>query len=102
MAATEDGVSAGEAGVQASGAAPAARVREGYETREQAFSELAKIADFFRRIEPHSPISYTLDEVVRRGRMTLPELLSELIQDEGARRLFLLSSGIKPPEAQEG
>ena len=33
-------------------------------SREDAFRQLAKVADFFRKTEPHSPISYTLDDVV--------------------------------------
>ena len=31
-----------------------------------------EIADFFRRTEPHSPLSYTLEDAVRRGRMPGP------------------------------
>jgi predicted component of type VI protein secretion system len=33
-------------------------------TREDAFATLARVADYFRYSEPHSPISYTLDELV--------------------------------------
>ncbi len=67
-------------------------------TREDAFRQLSKVADFFRKTEPHSPISYTLDDVVRRGRLSLPELLSELIQDRGTRDDFLARAGIQPKE----
>jgi type VI secretion system protein ImpA len=70
-------------------------------SREEAFRTLLAVADFFRQYEPHSPISYTLEELVRRGRMSLPELLDELIPDEGARRAYLQSAGIKPPAASE-
>ena len=74
--------------------------RQGYETREEALAELTRIAAFFRKYEPHSPISYTLEEVVRRGSLTLPQLLEELVQDAEARRLFLLSSGIRVQTAE--
>lgn len=70
-------------------------------TREDAFKLLLQIADFFRKTEPHSPISYTLDEVVRRGRLTLPELLEELITDETTRQYFFIASGVKPPQPPE-
>ena len=72
-------------------------------TREDAFNILAKVSEFFRKTEPHSPISYTLDELVRRGRLPLSQLLDELIPDEEARRGFLMRSGIEPPQptAQE-
>jgi type VI secretion system protein ImpA len=65
-------------------------------TREDMLRELVKIADFFRRTEPHSPLAYTLDDAVRRGRMTWPELLAEIVPDEGARTQMLVQLGIKP------
>jgi type VI secretion system protein ImpA len=68
-------------------------------SRDDAFRALLKIADFFRRSEPHSPISYTLEELVRRGRMPLGDLLAELIPDEEARNGFLMRAGIEPPKA---
>ena len=71
------------------------------ETRDDALKQLLKIADFFKRTEPHSPVGYTLDDLVRRGRMTLPDLLSELISDEEARRGFLTRAGIRPPPPEE-
>lgn len=70
-------------------------------SREDAFRALLQIADFFRKTEPHSPISYTLEEAVRRGRMTLAELLEELITDDSARKHFLIASGVRPPEPKQ-
>ena len=67
-------------------------------TREDAFKQLLKIAEFFKKTEPHSPMSYTLEELVRRGRMPLADLLAELIPDQEARSSFLLRAGIVPPE----
>ena len=66
--------------------------------REEAFKALSKLAEFFRRTEPHSPISYTLDELVRRGRLPLLRLLEELIPDEDARRGFMMRSGVEPAD----
>jgi type VI secretion system protein ImpA len=95
--------SAGSAGFSAGGGATAqANVGGGViASREDAFRVLLQIADFFRKTEPHSPISYTLEEVVRRGRLSLNELLEELIQDETTRKFFLIASGIKPPETKK-
>lgn len=70
------------AGMGESGAAPRARAEGAIETREDAFRVIGKVADFFRRTEPHTPISYGLDRIVRWGRLPLPELLRELIADE--------------------
>ena len=72
-------------------------------SREGALRALSEIANFFRRTEPHSPLSYTLDEAVRRGRMTWPELLAEVVADMDARNSILTTLGIRPPppDAQE-
>lgn len=70
-------------------------------SREEAFRALSRVADYFRRSEPHSPISYTLDELVRRGRMSLPELLNELISDAAQRRNFYVVAGMKPPPEEQ-
>ncbi|PWC37551.1 type VI secretion system protein TssA [Azospirillum sp. TSO35-2] len=93
----------------AGGGAPAAataksQVSGAVTSREDAFKVLLQVADFFRKTEPHSPISYTLEEVVRRGRMPLQELLQELITDEETRRQFFIASGAKapPPAEQSG
>lgn len=66
--------------------------------RGDVLRELSRIADFFRRTEPHSPLAYTLDEAVRRGRMSLPDLLVELVPDVAVRNAMLGSLGIKRPE----
>jgi type VI secretion system protein ImpA len=66
--------------------------------RQSAFLQLSEIAAFFRRTEPHSPIAYALENVVRRGNMTLPELLQELIGDDAARQGFILNAGMQPPK----
>jgi type VI secretion system protein ImpA len=70
------------------------------DSREQALRTLAAIADFFRRTEPLSPLSYTLQEAVRRARMSWPELLEEIVPDAGQRVQILLSLGIRPPPAE--
>jgi type VI secretion system protein ImpA len=68
-------------------------------TREDALRMLVKVAEYFRKNEPQSPVSYVIDDAVRRARMTLPELLAELIPDENARKLYFLTAGIRPPSA---
>jgi type VI secretion system protein ImpA len=65
-------------------------------TREDALAALTEVAEFFRRTEPQSPLAYTIDDAIRRGRMTWPELLGELVQDQGVRNNILNSLGIKP------
>ena len=71
---------------------------DGYASREEALGEIVRIANYFRKTEPHSPLSYTLEEAVRRARMSLPELLAELAEDPAHIQRILLAAGIKPVE----
>ena len=68
------------------------------QTRDQAFRMLESVAEYFRRTEPHSPLSYSLEQCVRWGRMPLPDLLAEIISDESARAAVFRLTGIRPPE----
>jgi type VI secretion system protein ImpA len=88
------------AGGESPRAAPAAAGLAALETREDALRELGRIAEYFRRTEPHSPLSYTLEEAVRRGRMTLGELLAEVLPDQEARHGLLARLGIRPEDTE--
>ena len=63
-------------------------------TRDEAFRALLKVSEFFRKTEPHSPVSYNVEQAVKWGRMPLPELLGELIPDERAREEYFRLAGI--------
>jgi type VI secretion system protein ImpA len=63
--------------------------------REDAFQQLMRVAEFFRRTEPHSPVSYALEQAVRWGRMPLPELIRELVADDSVRRDLFRRTGMK-------
>jgi len=67
--------------------------------REDMLKELSRIAEFFRRAEPQSPLAYTLDDAIRRGRMTWPDLLAEIVSDATVRDGILMQLGIRPPPA---
>ena len=88
---------AGAKGAAPPGAGGAALALGGeFASRDQALEALGAIARFFREREPQSPISYTLEDAVRRARMPLADLLAELL-DEEPRRKLLLNAGILPP-----
>jgi len=72
--------------------------QRGLQTREDAFRALLQVADFFRQTEPHSIVSYSLNQVVRWGRMSLPELLKELIGDDTSRNDMFKRVGIQTDE----
>jgi type VI secretion system protein ImpA len=69
--------------------------------REDAFGAFLQLGEFFRRTEPHSFVPYAVEELVRRGRMALPDLLGELIKDAAQRKTFYIMAGMKPPEDQK-
>lgn len=89
----EEGGAAGGPGETAGGRG-VVRI-DGFASREEALAALARIASFFRKTEPHSPISYTIDDAVRRARMSLPDLLMELTQEPAHAEYILLAAGIK-------
>ncbi len=93
--AAEDDAEAGEGAPAGAASAPKATVGE-IHNREDAFREIIKIAGFFRRTEPHTPISYALEQVVRWGKMPLPDLLKELITDEQSVSQMFRMVGMRP------
>ncbi|MDH5446472.1 MAG: type VI secretion system protein TssA [Gammaproteobacteria bacterium] len=68
-------------------------------TREEAFRHLKNIANYFRKTEPHSPISYIIDKAVRWGDMDLDELMRELIPDSSSRDYYSSLTGVKTDES---
>lgn len=74
---------------------PAADVPRRLTTREDALLLLGEIASFFRSTEPHSPLAYTLQEVVRRARLPWPELLEEIVPDAALRSAIRNTLGIR-------
>jgi type VI secretion system protein ImpA len=62
---------------------PEKAVTLGWQTREQAYMALESIADFLHKTEPHSPTPYLIRRAVNWGRMPLPELMAEVIREEG-------------------
>ncbi len=79
------------ADVSAGAVAPPAAVT----SRDDALNQVLTLADFFDRNEPQSPVGLSLREVVRRARLPLEALLSELLPDTATRALFLQRAGIR-------
>jgi type VI secretion system protein ImpA len=82
---------AASAAAGASGGVPTGPIA----TRDEALQALARVAEFFRRTEPHNPISYTLEQAIRWARMPLPQLLQELIPDPSTRDQLFKWVGIQ-------
>lgn len=64
-------------------------------SRDDALRMILSLADYFERAEPHSPISYALRQIVRWGRLSLPELLAQLIDDRSVRNQMFRYIGIE-------
>ena len=63
--------------------------------RDAMLDDVLRIAGVFRAREPTSPFSYTLEDAVRRARMSWLDLLLEVIPDDTARTSILNGLGIK-------
>lgn len=50
--------------------------------RADALKRLGEVAEFFRKNEPHSPISYLVQRAVKWGEMPLESWLQDVIKDE--------------------
>ena len=67
-------------------------------TRETAFKQLREIAEFFRKTDTHSFIAHHIDEAIRWGELSLPELLGELIGQDNLRKEVFTRIGIRTAE----
>lgn len=52
------------------------------QSRQDAIKRLADLAEFFRKTEPHSPVSYLVQRAVKWGEMPLEMWLQDVIKDE--------------------
>ncbi|MEZ5343913.1 MAG: type VI secretion system protein TssA [Pyrinomonadaceae bacterium] len=51
--------------------------------RKDALKRLAQLASYFRKTEPHSPLSYLINRAVKWGNMPLDDWLQDVIKDAG-------------------
>lgn len=73
----------GEAtGAATSGGAKVATTAGAIQNRQDAIKRLADLAEFFRKTEPHSPVSYLVTRAVKWGEMPLELWLQDVIKDE--------------------
>jgi type VI secretion system protein ImpA len=70
--------------------------------RADALRRLEAVAAFFKRTEPHSPVSYLVQRAARWGRMPLEEWLQEVIKSEDVLGQLRETLGIKPAASDSG
>ena len=64
-------------------------------SRDDAYRMLESIADFLMKTEPHSPTPYLIKRAVTWGRMSLVDLMLEVVREEGDMTRYLSLLGIK-------
>ncbi|MEO7497261.1 MAG: type VI secretion system protein TssA [Massilia sp.] len=68
-------------------------------SRGQAIAQLRAVADFFRRTEPHSPVSYFADKAADAGEQDLHSWLRTVVKDQGSLAHIEELLGVKPAES---
>ena len=64
-------------------------------SRAEAYRLLELAAAFLEQTEPHSPTPYLIKRAITWGRLPLPELMQEVIQEEGDISRYFSLLGIK-------
>ncbi|MCO6510968.1 MAG: type VI secretion system protein TssA [Aridibacter famidurans] len=71
-------------------------------SRAEALKRLSELAAFFRKTEPHSPVSYLVTRAVKWGNMPLESWLKDVIKDEAIlfnlRQTLGFNTGEEEPE----
>ena len=55
----------------------------GWQHRDEAYRTLEALAEYLATVEPHSPTPYLIRRAVNWGRLPLPELMAEIMREEG-------------------
>lgn len=92
----EDAPAAGDQSDQLQAQVPGLSAGNGaIRDREDALRRIEQIAVYFRRHEPHSPIGPGLERLAQWGRMTVAELMMELLPEASAKGIFSQLTGVK-------
>jgi predicted component of type VI protein secretion system len=78
-------------------ALPSPAARGPIPSRDAAYRQLEEVARYLEAVEPHSPVPALLRRAIRWGEMRLPDLLAELMQEEGGPfRLLRITPDASP------
>lgn len=64
-------------------------------SRQDALTRLAQVADYFRRTEPHSPVSYIVQRAIAWGQMPLDAWLADVIKEPSMLASIKETLGLK-------
>lgn len=68
------------------------------QSRVDAIKMIRKIAEYFRKSEPHSFIHFKLEQAAKWAEMPFPELLQELLRDDSTMSELSRRTGIPIPQ----
>jgi len=77
------------------GSAPNSIESAEWRNRDEAYAALDRIANFLLRAEPHSPTPYLIRRAVKWGKLTLPQLMAEIMREEGDLNKIMDILGVK-------
>jgi type VI secretion system protein ImpA len=63
-------------------------------TRDDAVRQLAEVAAFFRKTEPHSPVSYLVERAIKWSDMSLDAWLESVIKEDSALKALRETLGV--------
>lgn len=63
--------------------------------RHEAYATLEALADYLSEVEPHSPTPFLVRRAASWGRMSLPEVIADILSQEGDVSRFFQIRGIK-------
>ena len=66
-----------------------------WRNRAEAYATLEALAEYLAQIEPHSPTPFLIRRAVNWGRMPLPEVIAEIIREEGDLNRLVNVLGIR-------
>ena len=65
-------------------------------SRAEAYQLLELAAAYLMREEPHSPTPYLVNRAVAWGRMPLPQLMQEVLREDGDLNRYFSMIGVRP------
>lgn len=64
-------------------------------SRDDAFKRLAEVADYFRKAEPHSPVTYLVERAIKWGQMPLETWLVDVVKNDAVLDQVRETLGLK-------
>ena len=70
-------------------------------SRQDALKRLTEVSEFFRKTEPHSPVSYLVSRAVKWGNMPLEQWLQDVIKDDNVIHQLRQTLGFETGQTED-